>query len=70
MSPRYPERKFAACPIPNQLVAQCVIAARQQAKAAAEITAGAPTLRLAAPREWTSAPWHGEDLDLTSTTNY
>lgn len=70
MSPRYPERKFAAFPIPNQRVAQCVIASRQRAKAAAEVAAGAQILRLEAPREWTSAPWLGEDVDLTPKANY
>lgn len=36
MSPPYPERKFAAGPLPNQLVAQCVIAVRQRARAAGD----------------------------------
>lgn len=65
MSPPYPERKFAAFPMPNQLVAQCVIASRQRAKAA-----GAQILRLEAPRAWTSAPWLGEDVDRTPKANY
>ena len=71
MSPRYPERRFAALPIPNHLVAQCVIAARQRAQAAAaEIAADARVLRLEASREWTSAPWLGEDVDLTQKAIY
>lgn len=70
MSPRYPERKFAALPLPNHLVAQCVIAARQRAIVATEVAARAPILRLEAPHEWSCAPWLGEDLDLASKADY